>query len=223
MAVKLLITGFENTGKTTLASKIKDSLIFNCDGKTFPHDVVHTDMPKWKGYKHFQEFFIKRMRQYNELYGSLPKTVVFDTITHLYYDLTNYNRRTYSGFDTHSQNNEDIQSINEFIESKLLREKGINVVIMAHTEVDKKTERFTVPAQGQFARTGGFVSFVDESIYIERGEEHLIVLKDKTNAVVRSTLFKDKDTIKIEFNSFDINSHIEAINNSINENLKNKL
>ena len=35
MAVKLLITGFENTGKSTLASKIENALIINCDGKSF--------------------------------------------------------------------------------------------------------------------------------------------------------------------------------------------
>ena len=160
---------------------------------------------------------------YKNKFNELPKTIVFDTITHLYLDITNFNRRNYSGFDIHSQNNDDAQSLNEFIENKLIREKNINIVLMAHTTIEPKTNRFSVPAQGSFARAGGFVSFVDESIYIDRNEEHLIVLKDPTNAVVRSVLKYDEDKFVVHFNTFNINKHLAALEHISNDSEESKL
>ena len=141
----------------------------------------------------------------------------------MYLDITNFNRRNYSGFDIHSQNNDDAQSLNDFIENKLIREKNINIVLMAHTTIEPKTNRFSVPAQGSFARAGGFVSFVDESIYIDRNEEHLIVLKDPTNAVVRSVLKYDEDKFVVHFNTFDINKHLAALEHISNDSEESKL
>lgn len=211
MAVKILITGFENTGKSTLASKVNQALIINCDGKQFNFKVPHSNLPNWKGYKDFEKFVISKILTYKEKFKELPKTIIFDTITHLYLDITTYNKRVYSGYDIHSQNNDDAQAINEFIENKLIRDKGINVILMAHTTIEPKTGRFSIPAQGQFAKAGGFVSFVDESMYIDRGEEHLIVLKDSTNAVVRSNLEYKEDKMFVDFNTFDINKHIASL------------
>ena len=223
MAVKLLITGFENTGKSTLASKIENALIINCDGKSFNFKTPHSDFTGWKGYKDFEKFVISKILAYKNKLNELPRTIVFDTITHLYLDITNFNRRNYSGFDIHSQNNDDAQSLNDFIENKLIREKNINIVLMAHTTIEPKTNRFSVPAQGSFARAGGFVSFVDESIYIDRNEEHLIVLKDPTNAVVRSVLKYDEDKFVVHFNTFDINKHLAALEHISNDSEESKL
>lgn len=217
MAIKMLITGFENTGKSTLAAKVKDALIINCDGKSFNFKTPHSNMPNWKGYKEFEKFVVSKVLAYKEKFKEFPKTIIFDTITHLYLELTNYNSKVYQGFNIHSQNNDDAQAINDFIENKLIREKGINVILMAHTTIEPKTGRFTIPAQGQFAKAGGFVSFVDESIYIDRGEEHSVVLKDSTNAVVRSNMKYSEDKVLANFNTFDINKHIAELEKIANE------
>ena len=58
MAVKLLITGFENTGKSTLASKIENALIINCDGKSFNFKTPHSENKKKKKKKEIKKFKI---------------------------------------------------------------------------------------------------------------------------------------------------------------------
>lgn len=211
MAIKVLITGFENTGKSTLASKVKDALIINCDRKDYPFSVPHSTYPEWKGFQSFTDFVNSKIKAYKEKFKKYPKYVVFDTITQLYVKMTAYNKACYQGFNIHSQNDADTLAINEYIENVLLK-NDINVIIMAHTKVDSKTDRFEIPAQGAFKSTGSWVGIVTEAIYINRvDDEHSIILKNNAISVVRTNLQFDDDIVSIPFNEFDINKHLDEI------------
>ncbi|EAJ4519103.1 AAA family ATPase [Campylobacter coli] len=207
MAIKILISGFENTGKSTLVSKLEDSLIINCDKKDFAFQTLHTNKQDYKGLDDFKKFCNEKILAYKNKYNKLPKYVVIDTITQLYGSMTNYNSSVYKGFNIHSQNESDTLGINEYLEQ--LVSKGINIVISAHTKYNSDTGRYEIPSQGKFRDSGSWLSIVNEAIHISRDEEnHLVHLKSKS-LPVRSLIDWDKDSVN--FNDFDINEYCSKI------------
>ena len=48
-AIKLLISGFENTGKSTTASKIEDAMVINFDRKEYGFAVPHMNITEYTG------------------------------------------------------------------------------------------------------------------------------------------------------------------------------
>lgn len=215
----LLVVGYENTGKSMLGSKIKDCLIINCDHKRYVFDAIHSNYTQWKGIDDFKSFVNGKIVAYKEKYGSLPKNVAIDTVTHMYNSLIKYNsEKNTNGFKAMEENNQNTIDIADYF--RVLNSKGINVIIFAHTKIDQKTDQFTVPAQGSFRDSGSWQSFVSEAIFIERDKEtHQIVLKNASNRCVRTNLKEivesDEAIIAVKFNDFDINEHIKKIASSI--------
>ncbi len=215
----LLVVGYENTGKSMLGSKIKDCLIINCDHKRYVFDAIHSNYIKWKGVDDFKSFINAKIVAYKEKYGSYPKNVAIDTVTHMYNSMIKYNgEKNTNNFKAMEENNQNTIDIADYF--RLLNSKGINVVIFAHTKIDQKTDQFTVPAQGSFRDSGSWQSFVSESIFISRdGESHLIVLKDANNRCVRTNIKEinesDEAIISVDFNKFDINEHLDKIASNI--------
>lgn len=228
MACSLLIVGYENTGKSWLGSKIKDCLVINCDHKPYQINQVHANYKDWKGVDDFTGFINEKIKAYKEKFNKLPSVVAIDTITHLYNSMTKYNKAKFNDnkYASMEENNTNVIDIAEYI--RKLVSKNINVVIMAHTKIDPKTDKFTVPAQGSFRDSGSWQSFVSEAIFIERNEtEHNIVLKNPGNNCVRSTLKRiindENNIIKVKFNEFDINAHLKEINESTKESKEKEL
>ena len=219
MAIKILISGYENTGKTTLISKINDALIINCDAKEFSIPVMHTNFNQWDGLKSFTDFCNDKIVAFKKAKGELPKFVVIDTISQLYMQLTRWNSNHFRGFDIHTQNNTDTLGLNTYFEK--LIEKGISVIVVSHTMVDDKTSKHIIPAQGQFQKVGSFLSIVNEAIFIERSPDvHRIWLKtDKFP--VRSLIEHNEENVN--FNDFDINTYLEKVVNAKNESDKFRL
>lgn len=216
-ATTLLIVGFENSGKSTLGATIKDALVINCDHKTYNFNQLHSNYTDWKGFDDFRVFVNEKIKKYKEKNQSLPKVVVFDTITHLYNTMIKYNSVKYASnkFAAMEKNNEDVIDIAEYV--RFLNNKaGINVIIMAHAKVDPKNDRFTVPAQGSFRDSGSWQSFVSESIFINRdADTHTVTLKNPANACVRTNIKRiidsEENIIQIPFNEFDVNAHLDEI------------
>lgn len=207
MAIKVLISGYENTGKTTLISKIKDALIINCDKKAFSCKVLHSNFTEYTGLNSFKEFVNGKIKAYKEKNKSLPKYLVIDTVTHLYMTMTAYNSQAYQGFTIHNMNNTETIGLNDYLE--LLCSKGISIIVVAHTKVDDKTNRHIIPAQGNFKDSGSFLSIVNEAIFIERGSDsHLVWLKSD-KFPVRSLAEHKNDYV--DFNKFDVNEYLEQI------------
>lgn len=215
-ATTLLIVGFENSGKSTLGARINDALVINCDHKTYNFNQAHSNYIDWKGFDDFRAFVNEKIKKYKEKKGSLPRVVVFDTITHLYNTMIKYNSKNNpsNNFKAMEKNNEDVIDIAEYV--RQINSAGINVVVMAHTKVDPKTDRFTVPAQGSFRDSGSWQSFVSESIFINRdADTHTVTLKNPANACVRTNIKRiindEENIIQVPFSEFDVNSHIDEI------------
>lgn len=156
-AIKLLIAGFENTGKSTTASKIEDALVINFDRKTYGFAVPHVNITEYTGIDDLISTINEKLGAYQERYNKLPQTVVLDTVTQFYTTLQAYNENNFKGFDVHKNNNKDTLNLNAYIEDTLIA-NDINVVIVAHTVFDQETARHIIPATGQFGKAGSWLS-----------------------------------------------------------------
>ena len=156
-AVKMLICGFEASGKTSTTAKIENALIVNFDHKAYGHKVPHINSPKFTGTRDLVNTLNTKLGAYKEKFGKLPETVVFDTVTQLYTAMNKYANDKYKGFDVHSNLNKVTLDFNEYVEDTLIK-NGVNVIIVAHTIYDQETSRHIIPASGMFAKAGSWLT-----------------------------------------------------------------
>lgn len=207
-AIKLLISGFENTGKSTTASKIKDALIVNFDRKTYGFPVPHMNVTEYTGIDALIGTINEKLGVYQEKMGNLPKTVVLDTVTQFYTTMQGYNDDHYKGFDIHKNNNRDTMHLNAYIEDVLIA-NGINVVIVAHTMFDSDTARHIIPATGQFGKAGAWLSITNEAVFIEKKSGKFLIHQRSMKFPCRTTLPDLEDSV--DSDKYDINEHIAKL------------
>lgn len=207
-AVKLLICAFENSGKSTITSGIDDALVINFDRKEYSFKVPHVNVPTFAGMDNLEDMLNSKIEKYQETFGKLPQTVVLDTVTQFYTAMTKYNGEKYNGFDIHSNNNKDTLSLNGYIEDVLIA-NGVNVVIVAHTVFDVETARHIIPASGQFAKAGSWLSVVNDSVFIEKKSGKLIVHQKSMKFPARTTIADIEASVPVE--QYDINDHIAVL------------
>lgn len=205
--IKLLITGLENSGKTTLTSKIDKSMVVVVDEKRYPYKVPHYKPSEYEGIVEFKNELIDKIKAYKEKYGEVPRTIVFDTITKLYESMYKYAQANFKGFDVHNSISNDTLSFNTMMEN-LLIDRGINVVIAAHVVYDEATSRYVVPATGQFKNTGSWLSVVDEASFLYNMGSQRYIAHSELKYPCRSTLDKMAST---PVDDYDINKHIEML------------
>ena len=208
MAIKLLVSGFEASGKSTLTSAIKDALVINFDRKEYGFSIPHANFKQYEGMGSVINFINEKINNYKEKFKKLPKFLVIDTVTQLYTAMTRYNGSKFTGFNIHSQNNADTLDFNAYIEDILIPNE-INVVIVAHTKFDEASGRHTIPAQGAFKDSGSWLSVVNDSIFIEKASGKLTVHLKSLKYPARTTLKDIPEKATIE--DFDINEHINKL------------
>jgi len=211
MAIKLLISGFENTGKSTTASKIKDALIINFDRKTYGFPVPHVNITEYHGIDALIDTINEKLGIYQEKFGKLPETVVFDTVTQFYSTMQAYNENQYKGFDIHKHNNRDTLNLNAYIEDVLIA-NNVNVVIVAHTIWDEATARHVIPATGQFSKAGSWLSVVNDAVFVEKKSGKFIIHQKSMKHPCRTTLPNIEDSVNSD--KYDINAHIKKLEES---------
>lgn len=210
-AIKLLVSGFEASGKSTITSQIKDALIVNMDRKAYSFQVPHINITEYTGIDTLIELINIKLGVYQEKFGKLPTTVVFDTVTQLYSTIQAYNENNFKGFDVHKNNNRDTLNFNAYVEDVLLA-NGVNVIIVAHTTWDVDTARHIIPATGQFGKAGSWLSVVNDSIFIEKKSGKFIVHQKSMKFPCRTTITDIKESV--DSTEYDINNHIETLMNS---------
>jgi len=211
MAIKLLISGFENTGKSTTASKIKDALIINFDRKAYSFPVPHVNITEYHGIDALIDTINEKLGAYQEKFGKLPETVVFDTVTQFYSTMQAFNENQYKNFDIHKHNNRDTLNLNAYIEDVLIA-NNVNVVIVAHTIWDESTARHIIPATGQFSKAGSWLSVVNDAIFVEKKSGKFIVHQKSMKHPCRTTLPDIEDAV--DSDKYDINAHIKKLEES---------
>ena len=119
----------------------------------------------------------------------------------------------FTGYNIWSSLGKDILSINDFLES--LVEEGINVVITVHVQYDAETSKYKATSPGQFGKNGGWISVVDESVFIEvKGNKR--ILHYKTLKFPCRTLQEELPE-SINLDDFDINAHIRLLEEASTE------
>lgn len=207
-AIKLLVSAYESCGKSTVTAQIEDALVLNLDHKEYGFKAVHANIPDYEGMEELTETINNKIEAYNKKKGEYPKTVVIDTVTQLYSAIQKYNGTRFTGFDIHSNNNRDTLNFNGYIEGTLIA-NDINVVIVAHCMFDSDSGRHVIPATGQFAKAGSWMSVVNEAIYIEKKSSKLVVHQTSMKFPCRTTLKDLKPSV--DMNDFDINSYIKTL------------
>ena len=208
MAIKLLISGFENTGKSTTAAQIEDALVINFDRKEYGFKVPHMNITAYSGIDNLIDTINEKLGVYQERMGKLPKTVVFDTVTQFYSTMQAFNDNNYKNFDIHKNNNRDTLNLNGYIEDVLIA-NNVNVVIVAHTTFDPDTARHIIPATGQFGKAGSWMSVVNEAIFIEKKSGKFIIHQKSMKHPCRTTLPDIED--QLDSDKYDINDHINKL------------
>jgi len=212
--IKLLVTGQENSGKTSLISSIKDGLVMSTDNKAFRGKVPHFRYTIYNGLEDLIDTIGIKIEAYEAKFKKLPETFVIDSVTHLQNAIIKYNNDKYTGFNIWSAINKDILALNSFIEDELIP-SGINVVITAHTIYDTDNAKFKIDSPGNFGKTGGFMSIVDEAIYLETKGNKRILHYSTMKFPCRTLQENLPESINV--NDFDINKHIKLLESSVQE------
>lgn len=213
--IKLLIDGVERSGKTTLTSKVKDALVISFDTKKYPFKVPHVNVSEYTGMLDLTNLISEKIATYEQKFGAFPKTIIFDTVTQFYTMLTKWALDRYNGFDVHSNINKDTMALNYFIENTLVANDA-NVVIVAHTQFDAKSDRWIIPATGSFANSGSWLSVVDEAVYVGIKANKFFAYHKELKFPCRSTL-EDMPVFE-PVESYDINAHIAKLEEASSEN-----
>jgi len=206
--VKLLVSAFEASGKSTITSQLTEALVFNMDQKDYGFSVPHVNIMDYTGINDLLELITEKIEAYNDKFGKYPKTIVFDTVTQMYSAMQRYNGTKYSGFDEHKANNADTLAFNGFIEESLIP-SGINVVIVAHTIFDETTNRFIIPASGAFAKAGSWLSVVNNGIFLEKKGNKIIVHTSGLKVPARTTL-KDLPVTE-DATKYSLQEHLDKL------------
>ena len=207
-AIKLLVSGFENTGKSTVASKVENAMVVNFDRKEYGFAVPHMNITAYDGIEGLISTINEKLGIYSEKMGKLPATIVLDTVTQFYSTMQQHNNERYKGFDIHSANNKDTLELNAYIEDVLLA-NGVNVVIVAHTIYDADTARHIIPASGQFAKAGSWLSVVNDAVFIEKKSNKRVVHQKSLKFPCRTTI--EGISEELDADKYDINEHIATL------------
>lgn len=208
MAVKLLVSGLSNVGKTTLLKSLEDAYVVAVDGKVFPFPIAHTNFMGFASITEFTDEITSKIQKYNEVKGTLPKTVVIDSVSQIFQIITENANLTKTGFDVHSQIAKEVALFTRYLEETILA-AGMSVVIISHAILDEKTLSYSLTGSGSFAKKGGFLSIVDNSIFLQIKAGKRIVHHRNPAMAARSTLEALPDSMPAE--EYSLQAHLDLL------------
>ena len=155
--IKFGIIALENSGKTTLISKLEDALVISTDNKAFRGKVPHFRYSEYEGMEHLLGTIGEKLEAYEKKVGKLPRTFVIDSVTHLANNMEKYWNEKATGFNIWSNLGKDILEFNAFLEDRILPE-GINVIFTSHCQYDPDTTKYKINAPGSFGKNGSWLN-----------------------------------------------------------------
>jgi hypothetical protein len=208
MPVKILVSGEANSGKTTLTKTLDDVLVVYHDGKQFSiKNTPHVNVPSFETTDELISVVSEKVQTYHDKFGKYPETIVFDSVSRIFDTLYDACNRKYSGFQIYSMLDKEIKAFNEFIEQSLI--PTVNVVIISHAIFDQDANKYNLVGKGSFQKTGGFLSTVDESVFIETKANKRIVHFKSTKFPARTLTDELPESTPVE--EFSLKQHIEML------------
>ncbi len=185
---KILISGLSNTGKTSLLRPLKNALIISHDGKRFALPMAHINIPDFTDMATFIDTCNAGAEAYREKVGEYPATMAIDSVSRVFTSAYDALNAKFNGdnFKVYAALDREIKLFTDYLEDVVAN--GISLVIISHSIFDEKTARYSLVDSGKFGKLGGFLSVVDNSIFVEvKGKKRSAILRDP-NRAARSAL-----------------------------------
>lgn len=205
--IKLLVSGLSNAGKTTLTKTLEDTLVISHDGKAYPFEVPHGTLPAIGTAADISNFVNEKAIAYQDRFGDMPKTIVFDSVSRIYDSIYDACNARYTGFAIYSNLDKEIKEFADFLEEIL--QNGINLVILSHALYDADENKYSLVGKGSFAKLGGFLSIVDEGIFIETKNDKRIIHFRSTKFPART--LQDELPNSVPSTEFNLNEHLNML------------
>lgn len=214
-AVKLLVAGQSNSGKTTLLKTLEDAYVLSHDGKKFPFPIPHTNVPTFDSVAYLTDLMTTKIQAYQDTKGELPKTVVIDTVSKIFDTIYDNCNKKYTGFKIYSEIDLEIKAFTDYIQNMLV-ENGMNVVLLSHAIYEADTASYNLVGKGSFSKRGGFLAEVDYSSFLELKNNKRYIHHRSTKFPARTLLESAPDSSLVdEFNLQEYINQIAEINSAV--------
>lgn len=162
---KLLILGLPNAGKTTIVKDIPNSFTIAYDGKTYPFEKPHSELPNGLDAVGVCNFINEKLEAYANKFGKEPETLIIDAVSRVFHSLEAYCAAKYTGFNIWSNLNKEINTFVDYLHTEIIG-TGLNLILIGHAKYDQDSALFKEVLSGKFADTG-FISTTDECLFLE--------------------------------------------------------
>lgn len=205
--VKLLISALPAVGKTTLLSTLEDVLVIARDGKAFPFEMPHVNVPDFTDVDQLINLIIEKINAYDEKYGKLPKIVAIDSISKIVLDIEGCALEKVKAFP-YGVINTEIKKLMDFIERDLVPE--FDVILVSHAMYSEEVGGYVlVNAGGSYGKKGGILSEVDEAIFLELKGKNRNIYYRNPKVCARTTIKDLPDSVPIT--EFNLQKHVEIL------------
>jgi len=209
--VKLLISSLPNIGKTTLLKSLTDVLVIARDGKKYPFEQPHVNVPDFISIDTLIDLIVEKVGAYEEKFKELPKTVAIDSGSKIFLDIEGYVLDQVKAFP-YGKVNTEIKKFVDFIERDMV--PNFNVVVVSHAMYSEDVSGYSlVNAGGSYGKKGGMLSEVDEALFVELKGKKRIVHCRNSKMCSRTTMDKEALPDTIDIDDFNLQAHIELLMN----------
>lgn len=210
MSVKILISGESNSGKTTLTKSLNPSttLVISHDGKNFPFPIPHVNVDTFDTSSELTTLITAKIEAFHGKLGHYPTTIVIDSVSKIFDTLMDSMNTKHKGFTIYSELNKEIHHFTDYIQNTLIASE-MNVVLISHAIYDSETTNYNLVGKGDFQKRGGFLSEVDNAIFVEKKANKRIVHHKSTRFPARSVLPEIPDSLPMD--DYSLSTHITEL------------
>lgn len=204
---KVLVSGLSNSGKTSLLQSLTDVFVFANDGKKYPFAQPHRNVGMTNTADDIISELEDALAAYETKMGSMPSTIVFDSISKMLLDIEGHYLNTVASFP-YGPIGKDVVKLMNYIEIDLVQ-NGCNVVFVSHAVKDGDGAYSLVTAGGSSGKRGGVIADVDNAVYLEVKGKKRIVHTKNPKLLARSL---DEDMPEfIALEDFNLQEYLENI------------
>ena len=212
MAIKLLISGTSNSGKTTLTQSLdpKTTLVISHDGKNYPYPLPHVNVSTFGLSSELIDITTEKLTAFKEKFGYYPTNVVYDSVSKIFDTLMDSMSNKHTGFKVYSELNREINVFTDFIQNSLIA-SDMNVILISHAIYDADTTNYNLVGKGDFSKRGGFLAEVDHAVFVETKANKRVIHHRSTKFPARTILPDLPDSQDIK--DYSLQDHLNELSN----------